>query len=109
MSAVDYSLTLNGSAQQLSSVLAVSQRGGSQDEAFRQIILAADPANTAAVYIGTSSAVTSSVFGFALDPTQATARDRESIGPFEAGPVKLSDLWAIGTNNEKLHIFGIPY
>ena len=109
MSARDFTLTLNGSAQRLSTVLADTQPGGTRDEAYRQIVLAADPANTAAVFVGASSSVTSSNFGFSLDPTQATAKDRESIGPFNDGPIKLSEIWVIGTNNEKLHIFGVPY
>ena len=109
MAARDYTLTLTGVAQCLKSVLANTERGGAQDEAYRQIILAADPGNAAAVYVGASSSVSSSLFGFSLDPTQATANDRQSIGPFNEGPVKLSDIWVIGTNNEKLHIWGVPF
>ena len=104
----DFSLTLNGAVQQLSSVLATTERGGAQDEAYSQLILQADPANTAAVYVGASSAMSSSVYGFALDPTQASAPPLV-LGGFHRGPIKLSEIWVIGTNNEKLHILGVPF
>ena len=110
MSFKHYALTLTGVAQRLSSVLAVIEPGGSQDLACRQIFLSADPANTAVVYIGGASPVVSSTsHAFALDPTQATAKDREVIGPFDAGPVKLSEIWAIGTANERLMIGLVEY
>lgn len=104
-----YALTLSGVAQRLSSVLTVTEVGGSQDVACRQIILAADPANSNVVYIGGDSTVSSTSHAFALDPTQATAKDRESIGPFDAGPVKLSEFWAIGTADQRLMIGIVEY
>lgn len=109
MSVRDYTLTLTGVAQNLRTVLTNTEKGGPQDEAYRQIILAQDPGNSAVIYVGASSAVSSTLHGFSLDPTQATAQDKISIGPFNDGPVKLSEIWVLGTNNEKLHIFGIPY
>jgi hypothetical protein len=109
MAVRDYSLTLNGSAQRLSTVLSNTQPGGPQDEAFRQIILAQHPGNSNAIYVGANSTISTTAFGFALDPTQATAADRQTIGPFETGPVKLSEIWVLGTNAEILHIFGIPF
>lgn len=109
MAARDYTLTLTGVAQRLSSVLANTTPGGTNDEACRQIVLAADPGNAAAVFVGASAAVSSSLFGFSLDPTQATAQDRQSLGPFPDGPVKLSEIWVIGSSNEKLHVFAVPY
>ena len=47
--------------------------------------------------------------GVALDPTQATAQDRVSLGPFEAGPIKLSEIWVLGTNTEILHVLTVPF
>lgn len=108
MAARDYSLTLTGVAQRLSSVLANTEVGGPNDEGFRQLLFSADPANTAAIYVGSSSSVSSSAHGFSLDPTQASQQP-VALGPFERGPIKLSEIWVIGTNNEKLHLFGVPY
>lgn len=99
-----YSLTLTGAIQRLSDVLpnaTPAQSGGIQDQGCRQIILAADPANANVVYIGPSD-VSSTKHGFALDPTQATAKDRETIGPFPDAPVKLGSMYAIGTNAQRL-------
>ena len=104
-----FALTLSGVAQRLYSVLANTEVGGPNDLPCRQIILAADPANTAVVYVGGSSAVSATSHAFSLDPTAATALDKQSIGPFEAGPVKLSDFWALGTANERLMIGIVPF
>lgn len=113
MAARDYSLTLNGSAQRLSQVLASgagnAQPASSEDLPFRQLIFAADAANAAVLYVGSSSLVSSTVHGFSLDPTQATAVDKVSLGPYEAGPLKLSDFWVLGTNAERLHVLGVPF
>jgi len=104
-----YALTLSGSAQRLSSVLGDTQPGGTQDVACRQILLAADPANTAVVYVGGASPVVSATsHAFSLDPTQAS-QGPVSIGPFNAGPVKLSEIWALGTANERLMIGIVEY
>lgn len=99
-----YTLTLTGSAQRLSSVLADPTVGGPQDYACRQVILCADPANTAVVYIGGGNpAVSSTSHAFSLDPTQAS-QNPVSIGPAADVAVKLSEIWAIGTANERLMI-----
>jgi hypothetical protein len=107
MSARDYTLTLTGVAQCLKDVLGNTERGGPQDEAFRMLALQPDKANTNDIYVGASSAVTSSLYGIRLDPTDTQPTD--ILGHFDTGPYKLSDFWVIGTNAEKLHIFGIPF
>lgn len=107
MAVKQYTLTLNGSAQRLSSVFSNQADITAEDIGFYQLILAADPANAAAVYIGGLSTVSSTAHGFALDPTQATAKDRESLGPFTDARIKLSQLYAIGGNNERLMLLGI--
>lgn len=104
-----YSLTLSGAAQRLSSVLTNTTPGGDEDVAYQQLILAADPANGNVIYVGSNSSVSSTVHGFSLDPTQATAKDRESIGPFPTGRIKLSEIWVIGTASQRLMIAGVPY
>lgn len=97
-----YSLTLTGGIQRLSSVLTNTTPGGEWDFPCLQILLSADPANAAAAYIG-GSAVSSTAHAFSLDPTQATQQP-VSIGPFQAGAVKLSELYVIGAANERLMI-----
>lgn len=97
-----FALTLTGAAQRLSSVLTPTTPGGEADAGCRQILLAADPTNTAVVYIG-SATLSATSHGFSLDPTQAS-QGPVSIGPFDSGPVRLSELYALGTNNERLMI-----
>ena len=105
MALASYDILLTGVAQRVSTVLGQAVDGIS----FRQLIISADPANAAVAYVGADSGISSTSHGFALDPTQATAVDKVSIGPFESGAVRLSDLWVLGTNNERLHILGVPF
>lgn len=104
-------LTLTGVAQRLSQVYASGAGNvdptAAEDIPYRQVILAADPANTNVVYIGAST-LTSTSFGFSLDPTQAS-QEPVSLGPFDTGPLKLSEIWALGTNAERLMIALVPY
>jgi hypothetical protein len=104
-------LTLTGVAQRLSQVYA---SGGANadpsmqdDICYRQILLMADPANAAVVYIG-GSTVSSTSHGFSLDPTQAS-QGPVSLGPFETGPLKLSEIWVLGTNDERLMVGLVPF
>lgn len=107
----DWTLTLTGSAQQLSSVLSDTTRGGKVDEALRMVCLQGDPANTAVVYVGSSSAVSSSSYGVAV-PIPIATNNPTSVITFSfshSGPMKLSDFWVVGTNGQKLHILAIPF
>ena len=105
-----YTLTLTGVAQSLTSLMAAADQsvGGANDYGLRQILFQADPANGSAVYVGADNTVSSSAHGFSLDPTQASQMP-VTIGPFETGPVRLSDFWALGSNGEKLHVTAVPY
>ena len=106
MAARMFNLTVTAVAQPLSAALASpTTRGGSQDEAFRQILLSMD---TAVAFIGDSTVTTSS---YGVEVFVAASPNNPlpvSIGPFDAGAVKLSDLYVIGTSG-KLHILAIPY
>lgn len=103
-----YTLTLTAVAQRLSTVLAQQAVAGVDDVSCRQIVFAADPANAAAVYIGSSSGVSSTSHAFSLDPTQAS-HTPVVLGPFDAGPLRLSDFWVIGANNERLMVGIVPF
>ena len=101
-----YVLTLNGSAQRLSSVLTNTNPGGPNDEAFRFLTLQSGKANTNDIFVG-GSTVSATDYGMRLDPTDTIPPI--DMGHYDAGPVKLSEIYVIGTNNEKLHIFGVPF
>ena len=101
----DFTLTLNGSAQALSSVLPNAAR---DDIPFQSLHLQPDGANANPVYLGTSSSVSSSSHGVRL-PAAATGVPPapyifEAVGQ---GQLRLSALYVLGTNAEKLHILGI--
>ena len=108
-----YTLLLNGTVQRLSQVLASgannAQPAASEDIPFRQLRVQAVPANAAVVYVGTTDQVSATNHGASLDPTQASAVDSLDLGPFDAGPLKLSDLYVLGTNNERVAILGVPF
>jgi hypothetical protein len=101
MSARNYQLTITAAPQRLSAALPDTERGGKQDEACRQILLQTETD----CFIGASSAMTTSIYGFKLLSATTTP---VPIGPFPDGPVKLSDIFVIGTSGV-LHIFTIPY
>jgi hypothetical protein len=69
------------------------------DIPYRQLLLQAE---TGAIQIGSANTVSATVYGNSI-----AVAGTLTLGPFETGPLKLSDLWAFGTGT--LHILGIPY
>lgn len=112
MAVRSYTLTLTGAAQRLSQVLPTgggnADPTGGEDLPFRQLRLQADPANANVVYVGDSSAVSATAHGGSLDPTEASAQVLV-LGPFPTGPLRLSDLWVLGTNTQRLMVLGVPF
>lgn len=103
MAARSFNLSLNGVAKRLSDVYggAAGVIEAVNDIPYRQIILEAE---TGAVQVGSSSAVSATVYGNSI----ATGASL-TIGPYMTGPIKLSDLWAFSAGATTLHILGIPY
>jgi hypothetical protein len=99
---VTLQLTLAATAKRVSDVYGGT--AGVPDETknipYRQLLLSA---TGAAATIGGTSAVTAAT-GLVLALTAAPL----SIGPFPTGPVKLSDLYAIGAGST-LTILGVPF
>jgi hypothetical protein len=99
---VTYSLPLTGSAKRLSDVLGGTP--GTPDEVknipFRQLLFTA---TGAAATIGSAGVTTTTGVTVAT-----TAPLPLSIGPFTTGPVKLSDLYAVGTG-ATLTVMGVPF
>lgn len=101
----DFTLTLNGSAQQLSSVLASADR---DNIPFQSLHIQPDAANANPVYVGTTSSVSSTTHGVRLPAASGGVPPAPYV--FEAqgqGQLRLSALYVIGTNAEKLHILGV--
>jgi hypothetical protein len=97
----DFTLTITAAAQKLSAALANTERGGPQDESYRELSITCETD----CFLGSSSSLTTSTYGIKV---LAAATLPVKIGPFDAGPVKLSDIWVIGTSG-KLHVLGITY
>lgn len=106
MAARAYNLTVGAAAVRLSDVYGdgAGVINAAHDIPYRQIIL---QAQTADVQIGSDPAVlTTSVYGVNC-PSGAPAAP-VVLGPYESGPLRLSDFYAISTS-ATLHILGIPY
>lgn len=103
-----FTITLAAAAQRLSDVYGdgVGVVNAAHDLPYRQILLQDEPGGSDA-FVGEST-VTSTDYGV-LVPTHATNPPVVSIGPFETGPVKLSQLYAVGTAGSDLHILAIPF
>lgn len=106
MAARHFTITLAAGAQRLSDVYGdgAGVVNAAHDLPYRQILLQNEAAGSAA-YIGEST-VSTTDYGV-LVPTDATNPPVVSIGPFETGPVKLSDLYGVGGGD--LHILAIPF
>ena len=97
----DYQLTLAAAAKRLSDVY-TGGATAANDIPYRQVLLQAEGADA---FIGGSDAVTASAYGTKVDSTELLP---VVLGPFDQGPIKLSDLWAAGAG-ATLHITGIPF
>jgi len=74
------------------------------DVPYRQLILQAE---AAAAFIGSDPATLSTtVYGNKIDNTNTGSG--LILGPFNQGPLRLSDLYALGSGST-LHITGVPY
>lgn len=81
------------------------------DIAYAQIIISA---SGAAAFIGSdkdmsgngTTPVSSTTYGLRMDSTATVPA--QTFGPFERGPMKLSDYWASGSGST-LHILAVPF
>lgn len=96
-----FNLSLAGVAKRLSDVYndGAGVINAANDIPYRQISLQAE---TGALQVGSASTVSATVYGNSI-----AIAGTLTLGPFETGPLKLSDLWAFGTGT--LHILGVPY
>src|SRR5688572_28735047 len=100
MPAEHHVLTLTGSAQALSSI------AGATTNPLRTLFVSAGTANVNPVYIGGSNqAVSSTVYGVRIRAPVSS----EPVAPFvymetqsQHGHLKLSDIYVLGSNAEKL-------
>jgi hypothetical protein len=106
MAARHFQLALAAAAQRLSDVYGdgAGVINAAHDIPYRQILLSAAAADA---FIGDDGQVTSTDYGIRVD-FDATNWTYVSLGPFEMGPLKLSDFYAAGAGST-LHILAIPF
>lgn len=103
-----YALTLTGAAQRLSSVLSPDDQANRR--AFRELALQALGSNSNPIYVGGSSSVSATDYGFRINvPTGGVPDSPERLGAYDTGPLRLEDLWVIGTGSEVLHVLGVEF
>lgn len=80
-----------------------------KDIPYRQLILAADPSNANPLYIGDSDVTAPDNAAFVLQQG-VDKLPMVTLGPFDAGPLKLSDFYAVCVSGTpRLLISGIPF
>ena len=98
-----YVLTLDGTAQQLSSVLAPDDQQTRRP--FRLLLFSALAANSNPIFVGGPDTVSATDYGFRINAPPANLPEAPTPwGPFESGPAKLEEIFVIGTDTEVLHI-----
>lgn len=106
MAARSYQLTLAAAAQRLSNVYGGASLGNAIDPKadipYRQVLLQASGADA---FVGMDNLTTSTVYGVSAHSTDLQP---VTLGPFDTGPIHLSDLWVAGAG-ATLHVLGIPF
>lgn len=100
-----YTLTLDGNAQRLSSVFTNTDVPNNEDVLCQSIMLQPDGANNNPILVGDEN-VAAAAFCFRLEAGNAS---NEPPAPFILGDLgrsgaRLSDFYVLGTNLEVLHI-----
>ena len=101
-----YQLVLAATPKRLSDVYGGTSgvADAKTDIPYRQLILQAEGND---LYLGGDNTVSTTNYG-----AKATVTGQQTpsggLGPFDSGPIKLSDLWAVGVG-ATLHILGVPF
>ena len=95
----------------MTAVLADTETGGPDDESLRVIMLQLQGDSSNPVFVGsapkvgTTVTLTSTDHGFRLEPGSGGVPSAPFLlGEFETGPIRLSDVYVLGTNTQVLHI-----
>ena len=110
MSIQHHVLTLSGVAERLSDLLADPAVGGRDDLPLRTISLQPRGANANPIYVGATNVVSATDYGVRLEPGATGVPPAPFIlGEHEAGPLRLSNFYVIGTATQHLHILTVPF
>jgi hypothetical protein len=99
-----YQLTLDATSKRLSDVYGAGPLDAAKDIPYRQLVFQAEGAD---LYIGDSTVSTTN-YGVKASVAGGANTPGGGLGPFDTGPLKLSDFWAVGTG-ATVHILGIPF
>jgi hypothetical protein len=100
---VQYTLTITAAPQRLSQAIPTDKtRGATQDLAIRELWVSAGTD----CFIGDAN-VTTSVYGKKIFADTATT-PAYRLGPYDCGPIKLSDIYVVGTSGT-LFLLAVPY
>jgi hypothetical protein len=97
-----FQLVLSGTPKRLSDVYGLG--GEMANIPYRQLTFQVEGADA---YLGDSTAVSTTNYGVKF-PAAGSADPLGRLGPYEAGPLKLSDFYAVGAG-ATLHILGVPF
>lgn len=104
MAARHFNFTIGAVRKRLSDVYGVGTPvGGALDIPYRQILIQSE----VDAFVG-GALVTTTDYGFWITSVSNGTNSVMPLGPFESGPIKLSDLWVVGTAG-LIHIIAIPY
>lgn len=96
-----YTLTLGGAAENLATALGLTT--AAQNIPFKMVTFQAGGA--ADVFIGSTNTVSSTNYGFRA----ITAQGPVYLEGQGDGPIKLSQIFVIGTAAQRLHIMGVTF
>jgi hypothetical protein len=102
----DFTVTMTGSAQNLATLCLGNVVN---DRPVALLELQPAGANNNPCYIGSSSALTSSLYGVRLeagDTNDVPPAPYRATNDWSNQALGLGNYWILGTNNEVLHIFG---
>lgn len=106
-----YALTLTGAIQRLSDVYGdgAGVINAVNDIPYRTLVLQGAKAGADVFVGGDNLALTlsSTKFGVRLDPTAAAPP--VVLGGYDMGPLKLSDIYVLGTNTQIMTVLGVPF
>lgn len=111
MSLKHHVLTLDGTVQRLSDVLAVSEISGIDDVPLRTISLQPRGTNDNPTFVGAADPVTATDYGVRLEAGDTGVPPAPFIlGEHDmGGPLRLSNFYVLGTDTEHLHILTVPF
>lgn len=106
---LQFNLTLDGTAQALSDALPGVEDVSIENVGFRELKFQADDGNSNPIFLGDSE-VTAAIHAIFIPlPPTSIPGPPITLGPYEAGPLKLSEIFAIGTDGEVLNILGVTW